>query len=177
MITTVTSEKRGGADIQVRRDFDNILLPVFQFGIFTENDLELYTPPSWSFGGGFIQTGDFYVTGQPPTNNISFARYTIDGSGNLVTAAGQITVAKHMVLGYEKTGVANTGSMIVYRDATNYDTITAGSAITGAKIDGCNRVDKGTFDVVGASACGTFSGTSSGSIKIALRDCSFPSRI
>src|SRR5262249_425322 len=118
--------------------------------------------------------GDFYLTGQPSANNISFARYSFDSSGNLVKTGAQITVAKHMVISYEKTGNNAAGQMTVYRDATNFDTITVGSAIGGAKIDNCKGVDVGSSDPPPASSCGTFTGTSSGTVKLGVKKLQLP---
>lgn len=177
MVATAVSENRGGADVQITRDFDNILLPLFQFGIFTDSDFELYIPPNWAFGGWAHTNGDFYVSGgngigSNPRN--SFSQYVFDRSGNLVRTAARITAAKHVVIGNEKSGDAVANSyMRVFRDATNFDDINAGSALTGPLVNNCNGIVDPTNEAQ-TGTCGSFRGTSSGTVKIGVRKLQLP---
>ncbi|MEW6730633.1 MAG: hypothetical protein AB1489_04780 [Acidobacteriota bacterium] len=175
MISTVESENRGGADVQLVRDFDNILLPLFQFGLFTESEFELYNPPTWSFGGWVHTNSDFFLTGAPGSSDITFSRYTLDGSGNIQPAAAQITVAKHMVIGNEKSGGALAGSaMEVYKDSSNTVTLNAGSANTGPLINNCNKVVEGSIDSRPASGCNNTFSPPPGVIRVGVKKLQLP---
>jgi hypothetical protein len=58
--TTATSP--GGAQVQLTRTFYNNRIPVFQFGIFYENDLTVHPGPDFNFGGRVHTNGNFYIT-------------------------------------------------------------------------------------------------------------------
>lgn len=170
MSAAAASTNRGGADIQITRDFDNILLPLFQFGIFTDSDFELYDPPRWSFGGWIHTNGDFYVTGNNsgfnPPDRTAFSRFIINSSGELERSDAKITVSRHVIVGARKDGSTSTGDVLrVYRASTNINDTTlvlsintgGGSAVQGSNLSNCNGVAQAEPDS-GTSLCGPFSG-------------------
>lgn len=142
MVATAKAQSSAGADVQVTRDFNNYLIPAFQFGIFSDTDFELYIPPSWTFGGWVHTNGNFYATGDftgdPPQARNIFRQYAFDIGGNMVTTAARITVAKHLVIGREKSGAAgddnSTNDFIrVFTDATNFVDVEVGTSTAGTK--------------------------------------------
>jgi hypothetical protein len=182
MVSTAVSENRGGADVQVTRDFDNILLPLFQFGIFADADFELYIPPNWAFGGWVHTNGDFFLTGGDTTTGgatprSTFSQYIYDRSGNLVPTAARITVAKHIVIGTGKSGTPEStfsnSYMRVYRDSTNFDKIDTGSAKTGPFVTNCNGIVEPSTDTK-PGTCDRFRGTSAGTVRIGVRKLQLP---
>lgn len=50
---------------QLRRTFFNDRIPLFQFGIFFEDDLELNRPPLFTFGGRVHTNENFFVSASP----------------------------------------------------------------------------------------------------------------
>ncbi len=78
-IDTTATDKNSGVQVALRRRFFNNLIPIFQFGIFYEDDLEFHPGPKFAFGGRVHSNRHIYMK-----------------SGNLlkftskVTAAGQI---------------------------------------------------------------------------------------
>ena len=48
---TVTARSRGGAEVRMRRTLQTVAVPVFQFGLFSENDLSFFAGPDFNFGG------------------------------------------------------------------------------------------------------------------------------
>ncbi|MBI1748014.1 MAG: hypothetical protein HYR55_15710 [Acidobacteria bacterium] len=50
------------SETRLRRDFLNNLIPLFQFGIFYDGDLEAHAGPNFNFGGRVHTNRDFYVT-------------------------------------------------------------------------------------------------------------------
>jgi hypothetical protein len=64
-------------EARLRRDFLNNLIPIFQFGIFYDGDLEAHAGPNFNFGGRVHTNGDFYVTAGSTT--IFNSRVTVVG--------------------------------------------------------------------------------------------------
>jgi hypothetical protein len=69
-----------GTQVQLTRDVLNNRIPIFQFGIFYDDDLELFRPPLFSFGGRVHSNRHFFVS--PGTEGVYF--------DSRVTAVGQI---------------------------------------------------------------------------------------
>lgn len=70
--------------VQLKRRFYSDRIPVFQFGVFYEDDLELNRPPLFTFGGRAHSNGNLFVTAYPLawSGGIYF--------NSRVTAAGEI---------------------------------------------------------------------------------------
>lgn len=51
-----------GAQVELTRTFYNNRIPVFQFGIFYENDLAIHPGPDFNFGGRVHTNGNIYIT-------------------------------------------------------------------------------------------------------------------
>ncbi len=75
-----TATNIGGVQVQLTRNILNNRIPIFQFGIFYNDDLELFRPPRFSFGGRVHSNGNFFVS--PGTEGVYF--------DSRVTAVGQI---------------------------------------------------------------------------------------
>jgi len=54
-----------GVETQLRRRFLNDRIPLFQFGIFFEDDLELNRPPLFTFGGRVHTNQNFFISAFP----------------------------------------------------------------------------------------------------------------
>lgn len=76
--TTVTDPQ--GTQVQLTRNILNNQIPIFQFGIFYDDDLELYRPPLFSFGGRVHSNRHFFVS--PGPDGVYF--------DSRVTAAGHV---------------------------------------------------------------------------------------
>lgn len=143
MVATAKASSSAGSDVQVTRDFNNYLIPTFQFGIFSDADFELYIPPTWAFGGWVHTNGNFFTTGGTrsgaPRN--LFRQYAFDTGGNMVPTGARITIAKHLVIGTEKTGSSYSGDGENYirvfhgGGASDYNDVDEdqGTSTTGAK--------------------------------------------
>ncbi len=75
-----TATNANGVQVQLTRNLLNNRIPIFQFGIFYDDDLELYRPPRFAFGGRVHTNGNFFLS--PGTEGIYF--------DSRVTAVGQI---------------------------------------------------------------------------------------
>lgn len=62
MITTAT-HKKTGAQVTLERNFISNVIPIFQFGIFYDHDLEFYAGRNFNFGGLVHTNADLYLLG------------------------------------------------------------------------------------------------------------------
>ena len=69
-----------GTQVQLTRNVLNNRIPIFQFGIFYNDDLEIFRPPRFSFGGRVHSNGNFFIS--PGSDGVYF--------DSRVTAADQI---------------------------------------------------------------------------------------
>lgn len=75
-----TATDNVGVEVQLTRNILNSRVPIFQFGIFYDDDLELFRPPRFSFGGRVHSNRHFFLS--PGGAGIYF--------NSKVTTAGQI---------------------------------------------------------------------------------------
>jgi len=83
---TVTSG--GGAEVHMRRDLQTVGVPVFQFGMFSENDLSFFAGADFDFGGRVHTNQNLYLAEQGATLTLR----------DIVTAAGEV-VRTHLANG------------------------------------------------------------------------------
>jgi len=75
-----TATDVNGVQVQLTRNVLNNRIPIFQFGIFYNDDLELFRPPRFSFGGRVHSNGNFFIS--PGADGVYF--------DSRVTAVGHI---------------------------------------------------------------------------------------
>ncbi len=75
-----TATNNTGVQVQLTRNVLNNRVPIFQFGIFYDDDLELFRPPRFSFGGRVHSNRNFFVS--PGSEGVYF--------NSRVTAVGHI---------------------------------------------------------------------------------------
>lgn len=78
--TTATDNQ--GVQAQLTRNILNSRIPIFQFGIFFEDDLELFRPPRFSFGGRVHSNRNFFVS---PGNDGVYFDSKVTAVGEIVT--------------------------------------------------------------------------------------------
>lgn len=64
-VDITTTHQVDGVQTQLRRRFFNDRIPLFQFGIFFEDDLELNRPPLFTFGGRVHTNQNFFISASP----------------------------------------------------------------------------------------------------------------
>ncbi|MBK7934366.1 MAG: pilus assembly PilX N-terminal domain-containing protein [Acidobacteria bacterium] len=87
-LDTVAQHKQNGVQVALRRKFLNNRVPIFQFGIFYDDDLEFHPGPRFDFGGRvhsngslFLQAGDgVYFSSKVSTANHVFTDVSKNGS-------------------------------------------------------------------------------------------------
>jgi hypothetical protein len=89
-------DKTTEVETQLRRRFLNDRIPLFQFGIFYENDLELNRPPLFTFGGRVHTNSNLFISASPTAN------------GNGIYFKSKTTIVGELVNDIWKTGTALT---------------------------------------------------------------------
>lgn len=80
-IRSTATDKYNGVQVALNRKFFNDKIPLFQFGAFYEDDLELNRPPLFVFGGRVHANGNLFITAYNTAGIYLNSR---------VTAAGEI---------------------------------------------------------------------------------------
>ena len=60
-IDTTAVDKTNGVQVALRRNFLNNRIPIFQFGIFYDDDLEFHPGPRFDFGGRVHSNGSLFM--------------------------------------------------------------------------------------------------------------------
>lgn len=60
-LDTVTTDKKNGVQVALTRKFLNNRIPIFQFGIFYDDDLEFHPGPRFDFGGRVHTNGSLFL--------------------------------------------------------------------------------------------------------------------
>lgn len=82
VLTTTATHTPSGVSVTLSRNFISNLIPIYQFGVFYDGDMEFYPGPTLSFGGRVHTNGDLYLMGRDGL------RFT-----NKVTAVGAIVTS------------------------------------------------------------------------------------
>jgi hypothetical protein len=105
---TVTARTRGNAEVRMRRTLQTVSIPVFQFGLFSENDLSFFAEDDFNFGGR-VHTNTNLFLAQSDNDRLTLA--------DRVTAVGEV-IRTHLVNGWD--GSTNyQGAVRVVRTAPN----------------------------------------------------------
>lgn len=60
-LDTIAQSKKDGVEVALRRRFFNNRIPIFQFGIFYDDDLEFHPGPRFDFGGRVHSNGNIFL--------------------------------------------------------------------------------------------------------------------
>jgi hypothetical protein len=72
MTLQVTSHRAWGAEVKMTRNVEVALIPVFQFGIFSESDLSYFAGPAFDFGGRVHTNGSLFLATSNTTTGLVF---------------------------------------------------------------------------------------------------------
>lgn len=127
---------------KLQRDINNYLIPLFQFGMFSDKDIELHPGPAFVFNGRVHANGNIYVNG-----SVKFL--------DKVTTANEIVTDK---LRNDSTRSGANVSMVV--GLINV-ALTKGSVNNGPNLTGATAGQRGYFpDSPSGTANSTWEGTS-----------------
>lgn len=60
---TTTATANDGTEVGLTRQMNNYMIPIFQFGVFSDNDLEFWPEPPMTFNGRVHSNGNIYFGG------------------------------------------------------------------------------------------------------------------
>ena len=105
----VTARTNGGSEVRLQRDVQTVAIPVFQFGVFSVNDLDYFAEPPFNFGGRVHSNGNIWLA------ELSGNTLTMGGA---VTAGGEIITA-NLENGYATSSVFN-GPIQITKGGSGY---------------------------------------------------------
>jgi hypothetical protein len=86
---TITARTTGGSEVRMRREMQTIAIPVFQFGMFSENDLSFFAGPNFNFGGRLHTNQSLYLK---------------QDSGNTLTLSDRVTAVREIIRSHLSNG-------------------------------------------------------------------------
>jgi hypothetical protein len=114
------------AQVTLKRDMNNYLIPLFQFGMFSDEDIELHPGPAFAFNGRVHANGNIYVNGN-------------------VTFLAKVTAANEFITDVLRNGSVRTGANVRMKVGSITVSATKGSMNDGPNIPGANAGERGYF--------------------------------
>lgn len=87
----IVAQSGVGTEARLTREVQAALIPVFQFGIFSDSDLSFFAGPDFSFGGRVHSNGNIFIS---------------EGNGSTLTLSQKVTSASQIVRAYLANGYA-----------------------------------------------------------------------
>jgi Tfp pilus assembly protein PilX len=125
LLDTTATQTATGAQVRLQRKINNYLIPIFQFGMFSNEDLEVHPGPPFAFNGRVHANGNLYVSGD-------------------MTFLSKVTTANELVVDVLRNGSTHAQSMSVKVGAIDVP-LTAGSVVSGPNISGSSPGLRGYF--------------------------------
>lgn len=122
--TTATS--RTGAQVRLTRKMNNYLIPIFQFGMFSNEDLEVHPGPDFTFNGRVHANGNLYLSG-----NMKFL--------------DKVTTASELVRDVLRNGKVHNDLNVTFQVSSTVVKLSKGSVFDGPNLPGATPVDRGYF--------------------------------
>jgi hypothetical protein len=137
LLDTTATQTATGAQVELRRKINNYLIPIFQFGMFSNEDLEVHPGPPFAFNGRVHANGNLYISGD-------------------MTFLSKVTTANELVVDVLRNGSAHAQSMSVKVGSIDVP-LTMGSVTGGPNVSGQTSGMPGYFP---GSPSGSFNTTS-----------------
>ncbi len=103
------------AQCKLSRDMNNYLIPLFQFGMFSDEDIELHPGPDFTFNGRVHANGNIYVNGS-------------------VKFLAKVTTANELIFDVLRNGGTRTGATVSMQVGTINVALTRGSMTNGPNL-------------------------------------------
>lgn len=126
MLTSTATSDRCGGQVSLQREINNYMIPLFQFGMFSDKDIELHPGPAFTFNGRVHANGNIYVNG-----NVRFL--------------AKVTTANEFVRDLLRNGSVRTGSTVSMQVGAINVPITSGSVINGPNFPSATVGNRGYF--------------------------------
>jgi hypothetical protein len=113
--TLTATAQSSMAQCKLSRDMNNYLIPLFQFGMFSDEDIELHPGPDFTFNGRVHANGNIYVNGS-------------------VKFLAKVTTANELIFDVLRNGGTRTGAMVSMQVGTINVALTKGSMTNGPNL-------------------------------------------
>lgn len=113
--TLTTTAQSVNAQCKLTRDMNNYLIPLFQFGMFSDEDIELHPGPPFTFNGRVHANGNVYVNGS-------------------VKFLAKVTIANELIYDVLRNGSTRTGATVSMQVGTVNVTLNKGSMNDGPNL-------------------------------------------
>lgn len=91
----VVAQGSSGTEAKLNRTIQVALIPVFQFGVFSDSDLSFFAGPNFNFGGRVHTNGNLYLA---------------EGGGNTLTLSQKVTTASDVIRTQLSNGYSTNNS-------------------------------------------------------------------
>jgi hypothetical protein len=125
VLNTTAVQTSTGAQVQLQRRINNYLVPIFQFGMFSNEDLEIHPGPQFTFNGRVHANGNLYISGT-------------------TTFLSRVTTANELVTDLLRNGNTHAQAMNVQVGAVTVP-LTMGSVVNGPNLSGSSSGTRGYF--------------------------------
>ena len=134
--TLTTTAQSSMAQCKLTRDMNNYLIPLFQFGMFSDEDIELHPGPAFTFNGRVHANGNIYVNG-----NVKFL--------------AKVTTANEFIYDVLRNGSTRTGATVSMQVGSINVALTKGSMNNGPNLPTATASPAGQQGYFPASPNGT----------------------
>jgi hypothetical protein len=124
--TINTTAKSTSAECNLVRNMNNYLIPLFQFGMFSDEDIEIHPGPAFTFNGRVHANGNIYVNGD-------------------VKFLAKVTTANEFIYDVLRNGNTKTGATVSMQVGAINVAINKGSMNNGPNIVGTSAGMRGYF--------------------------------
>jgi len=125
VLDTTVVQTATGAQVRLQRKINNYLVPIFQFGMFSNEDMEVHPGPAFAFNGRVHANGNLYVSGT-------------------TTFLSKVTTANELVVDLLRNGNTHDEAMNVKVGAITVP-LTIGSVTNGPNLSGSTAGNRGYF--------------------------------
>jgi hypothetical protein len=125
-LLTTTATGNDSTQVSLTRNMNNYLIPIFQFGMFSNEDIELHPGPAFYFNGRVHANGNIYVNGN-------------------VTFLAKVTTANEFVTDVLRNDTTRAGATVSMTVGSINVPITMGSMVSGPNIVGATSGLRGYF--------------------------------
>src|SRR5262249_19219698 len=116
LLDTTVTQVSTGTQVRLQRKINNYLVPIFQFGMFSNEDLEVHPGPPFAFNGRVHANGNLYISGT-------------------MTFLSKVTTANELVVDVLRNGSTHDQAMNVKVGSITVP-LTMGSVSNGPNLSG-----------------------------------------
>lgn len=125
-VTCTSTQPSTNTQVRLEREMNNYLIPLFQFGMFSDNDIELHPGPAFVFNGRIHTNGNLYLNGN-------------------VTLRDKVTAANELVYDVLRNNSVRAGATVSMTVGAINVPLTMGSVNSGPNLSGAIPGGRGFF--------------------------------